>query len=740
VARYSRAEFKQDLAGGAAAAALTLPVGIALGAVTLEPLGPQFASLGVAAGVFGVILCSLLPAMFGARGAAINVPRSVTAVFVAAMILHASGTHRAVLAAPPTPEFVYAATFFFLALSGAFQALIGMLRLGTLVKYLPHPVLAGFMNAVAVLLVLAQVPALLGMPAGASLMEVVVAPHQARPAALAIAALTLAALALPRFLPLRVPPLVVALVVGSLAHHLAAATPFASALGPTLGEAPPLHPRLDTLLAMRELIDGAAFAQMLPGIAAAAFGLALIVSLDSLLLMKGFERITHLRVDSQRELARLGLANTAAACLGAIPCSMSLAASRANHEAGGRGAGSVLAHALVALAAVLALGPALAAVPRAVVAALLVSIAWNVVDRPTLATIRQLAGGKVSNRARLATDVLIMLTVASIAMLASVPLAVAAGLLIAVLSFLVNMSHSVVRRVSHGDAVRSRRSRSAAQMEVLGRHGRRIVVIELEGVIFFGTADDLLEKVDECLRQGATHVIVDLGRVTDVDTTGAQMLIQIGERVRTQGRSFFIAHAAPGQPQWDFLVDTGVVKSLGEGAFAPDSDRALELAENGLIESEAGQIGALAEIPLRELQPFALLTDAELALLRARLVRRDFAAGEYVFREGDPGDDLFVIAMGTASVRRAEGSRSHRLVTFGEGTVFGELALLDARPRSASVQADGPLLVCYVMSRRDFDDLVANHQAIALKLMSHLAQELGRRLRLANATIDHLQG
>ncbi len=110
-----------------------------------------------------------------------------------------------------------------------------------------------------------------------------------------------------------------------------------------------------------------------------------------------------------------------------------------------------------------------------------------------------------------------------------------------------------------------------------------------------------------------------------------------------------------------------------------------------------------------------------------------------MFREGDPGEDLYVIAQGTASVRRAEGPREHRLVTFGEGTVFGELALLDAKPRSASVQADGAL-ICHVMSRRDFDDLVANHRSIALKLMSHLAQELGRRLRFANETINHLQG
>jgi MFS superfamily sulfate permease-like transporter len=575
------------------------------------------------------------------------------------------------------------------------------------------------------------------MPAGTSPAEIMVVPEQMRLGSLVVAGVTLGALSLPGIKATRLPPFIVGLVAGTLAHHALAAAGLEGSLGPLLGQVPDAHPRLETAADFRHLLDNAAFIQALPGIAAAAFGLALIVSLDSLLLMKTFERMTHARHDSQREIARMGIANTIAACVGAIPCSMSLAASQANHASGGRGAASVVAHCVVAIVAVLALGPLLAAVPRAVVAALLLSIAFVVIDRPTLAIVRKLVAGNVRNRARLATDVLVMLTVASIAMLASVPLAVAAGLFIAVLSFLVNMSHSVVRRVIPGDATRSRRSRGAAQMELLEQLGSQIAVIELEGVIFFGTADDLLVRIDQCLREGARHIIIDLSRVHDVDTTGAQMLIQIRERVSSRGGTLIVSHAAPGQPQWDFLVDTGVVASLGQGAFTPDTDRALEIAENVLLES-TGDPSMRAEIPLRALNLFARLAPGELAVLSPLLTRRTFNPGEFVFREGDPGDDLFVIARGTASVYRVDGERSMRLITFGEGTVFGEMALLDAKPRSASVQADNAM-VCYVMSRAVFDELVARHDAIALKLLTSLSQELGRRVRFANEIIDHLQ-
>jgi len=737
VARYSRELFVNDLAGAAAAASMTLPVGIALGAVTLGALGPGFASMGVAAGVYGVILCSLLPVLFGARGTAVNVQRSVTAVFLAAMLFEASGTHRAVTGSAPPAEFVYAAVFLFLALAGAFQALIGLFRLGALVKYLPHPVLAGFTNAVAVLLVLSQIPQLVGMPSGTTIVELLVVPERMQWGATLVAAATLSALALARLLPVRIPSYIVAIAGGTLVHHALAASGLPVALGGILGEVPRTPPAMG-LTGLPAFIDGVSFANVLPGIAAAAFGLALIVSLDSLLYMKSFERTTLERTDSQRELARLGLANTVSALLGALPCTMSLAASRANHDAGARSAVSVVLHGLIALGVVIALGPLLGQIPRATIAAILLAIAANVVDRPTLSTVRKLASGTVRNRARLAMDVLVMLIVASIAMLASVPIAVAAGLLIAVLSFLVNMSHSVVRRVATGETMRSRRSRGTEQMDLLSRQGSRIVVIELEGVIFFGTADDLFARIEQCLQQGATHVIIDLGRVHDVDTTGAQMLIQIHERVRARNRRLIVSQAAPGQPQWDFLVDTGVVKSLGESAFTPDTDRALEIAENELIDAGGGERSVRAEIPLRALQPFALLDAQELDALGPRLARRTFAAGEYVFREGEPGDELYVIAMGTASVRRAESARSVRLVTFGEGTVFGEMALLDASPRSASVQADGPM-VCYVMPRAVFDDLVREHPIIALKLLTSLSQELGRRLRFANQTINLLQ-
>ncbi len=95
-----------------------------------------------------------------------------------------------------------------------------------------------------------------------------------------------------------------------------------------------------------------------------------------------------------------------------------------------------------------------------------------------------------------------------------------------------------------------------------------------------------------------------------------------------------------------------------------------------------------------------------------------------------------MIAKGEASVRiRPPGSqRAIRLVTFGAGTVFGEVALLDTEVRSASVEADADL-VCYVMEHEAFQQLVDNHPDIAVTLLRNLGRELSNRLRRANRVI-----
>ena len=123
------------------------------------------------------------------------------------------------------------------------------------------------------------------------------------------------------------------------------------------------------------------------------------------------------------------------------------------------------------------------------------------------------------------------------------------------------------------------------------------------------------------------------------------------------------------------------------------------------------------------------------------LERRVFRRGDVVIKEGDTDRSLFMISKGTASVkfRLAGADRDKRVASFSAGAIFGEVALLDHEPRSATVSADEEL-VCYVLDDARFRALVREHPSIAITLLTNLGRELSRRLRKANAMISQLEG
>ena len=133
------------------------------------------------------------------------------------------------------------------------------------------------------------------------------------------------------------------------------------------------------------------------------------------------------------------------------------------------------------------------------------------------------------------------------------------------------------------------------------------------------------------------------------------------------------------------------------------------------------------------------LDHIRLAQLVALGGQRQWGKGEVIFREGEAGKELYVIAKGTASVRlrMADTDRTTRLITMSPGTNFGELALLDQEARSATVEADEDL-VCYVLTHEKFVMLTQREPAVAIKLLMNLSRELASGLRRTTRTIYEL--
>ena len=451
--------------------------------------------------------------------------------------------------------------------------------------------------------------------------------------------------------------------------------------------------------------------------------------------------VTGERASGPRELVRIGLGNVVAACFGGISSGVNLGASFANHRAGGRTRLAAVIAAAVILLAVLLLSPVIAMLPRVVVAGMLVVVGIQLFDRTTLQLLARAIGGQLLHWRVMVLDLLVIMLVAATILVFDPVVGVGMGMALAVVFFLVRMSKSVVRRSYHGDVVRSRKARDPRLMGLLAARGRQIVVFELEGPIFFGTAEDLATRAEEPEAGAGGYVVLDFKRVNELDSTGARILVQINDRLKKRGGCLLISHAHENHLVSSVLRDLGVTGALGDHASFVDTDAALEFAEDRLILAHAPGHALDGEMPVDRLSVLDGLSEEEGAVVRALLVRRAYAKDEIVIQEGSPDRDLFLMARGVASVKVGlpGQSRQRRLASFSAGTVFGEVALLDRQPRSATVTAD-EAVVCYILSEDAFRALVKDHHAIAIKLLTNLGSELGRRLRRANAMISELEG
>ncbi|HEV8531802.1 MAG TPA: SulP family inorganic anion transporter [Methylomirabilota bacterium] len=740
-ATIGRSHLKGDISGGITAGVLTIPVSMGYGLLALQPLGEGYLSYGIVAGLMSAIVVLLACALLGGSAGLMYTPRSVVTLVMATVVLEGVAHGPAAIAARGDVGRTLTLVFFVVFTAGLFQALFGAVRLGRLIRYIPSPVMSGFQNAAAVLILLSQVDTLLGFRRHIPLSAIASNLAAVQPLTLAVGVLTCVGMWYGPRLAKRIPSTLLGLFIGTAAYYALAAAGYQALLGPVIGPLPSALPVPRYLAGFASLPAEPGIWPILLTLAVGAFGLAVVSSLDVLLCARVMDGVTGERSSGPRELVRIGLGNVTAACFGGIPSGVNLGASFANFRSGGRTRLAAVIAAAVILLAVLLLSPAIAVLPRVVVAGMLVVVGIQLFDRSSFQLLTRVLGRQLLHRRGMVLDLLVVILVATTILVFDPVVGVGMGVALAVMFFLVRMSKSVVRRMYHGDVVRSRKSRDPKLMELLAAHGRQIVVFELEGPIFFGTAEDLATRAEEPARGGGGFVVLDFKRVNELDSTGARILLHINDRLKQRGGCLLLSHTHDNHLVSNVLRDLGVTGALGHHGSFVDTDAALEFAEDRLILAHAPGIALHGEMPVDRLSVFDGLTEAECAVVRAVLLRRTYDKDETLIQEGSRDRDLFLMARGVASVKvelPGQG-RQRRVASFTAGTVFGEVALLDQQPRSASVTADEEV-VCYVLSEDAFRALVRDHQAIAIQLLTNLGSELSRRLRRANAMISELEG
>ena len=723
---------RRNIVAGLVAAIVSVPLAMGLGALAVAPLGPAYVGYGVLAGLYGAAFLSLIAVLAGARGVAIYAPRSLVSFVVAAavgdVIVGAGWLPK------DEPLVVMSALFFLMSMAGVFQVMFALLRLPRLVKFIPTPVMAGFQNAAALAIGLSQLHIMLGLANRPAIGGWLEAASGVRPLQLALGLVTLGLVYKGHRLVKKVPPLVTGMVGGTLLYYLLGAAGLAGELGDALGHIAVRIPDGRELAGIMLVTQLPGFTQALPALMVGAMSIAVVASLDVLISAKVVENLSGQRGNSTRELFCIGVANAFTPLLGGVAGAISLGPTTTNYKSGARNALSLLTHGLLFILIIVLLAPLVGLIPKVVIAALVFYTGIQLFDRWSIRLVGQIVRGKTVNWDRIVIDLAVILLVTTVALLGEIAFAVVIGIAVAVIVFTVRMSHGMIRSVRYGDVLQSRRTRESADVDALAAHGRRILVLELEGALFFASAEELHNRVDAAIQDRAKYVVLDIARVTEVDSTGAQILLQTAQRMKAAGVHMLLCGQDERSRTAGLLRDHGVSDVLTRERFFPDMDRALDWCENHLLEMLRTRDGLDGDHPFMQLDIAQGLDPQEQAVFLAELERCEFPAHGTVFEQGEEGDALYIILRGAASVRMHLPTGDIRLVTFSSGTVFGEMALLDRGRRSATVTADEPL-TCYVLDRARFDALRKAHPQVAITLLANLAREMSLRLRRLNRSL-----
>lgn len=701
-------------------AMVALPVAMGGGLIAMAPLGPAYVSLAVKSGLICALIAAVVTACFGSACHTSGGPSNSTSIVLASALASMVG------AAGDVSE-VMLTLALIVCLSGGLLVLAGKMGWGTLVKYIPRPVTAGFMTGGGILLILSQVHGALGAPIGGSWLSLFAHTHLGA-CCVALVTFWMGTLA-PRWnLPL--PSALLGLLAGCATHYLGSSVFGQGYFGSALGELPALAQlpvwwgafQVSALLQLDWL-----------HLISAALLVTLMSAVQTLMTAQALDSMAHTRHDANQELIGFGLGNLASGLFGGVASSATLARAIAAYKAGGRSRRVGGLSSVMLLGILLIAGDVIAYVPMAAMSGVLIQSGVAMIDPWSVTQVK----GWLLKRERgdVSENVLVILLMLFSMVWLNPVVVVALGVLLSMLLFVRRMSASLVRRAYRCDARRSLKVRPEFAEQYLQREGGRIHVLELDGPMFFGTADrlrTLLEKE----HADADFVILDCRRVKDWDATALQILGQIRHAFERSGKQLLLSHILPGE------MSARLAVSISPQLQFEDTDHAIEFAEDvllGMVLSD-DELKGLRKLPYTGVSLFAGLSQDEQSILLGYFEPREYAAGDTLFEMGDEGASLFVLLEGevTLGLPVLGRQRLRRLAVISPGVMFGEMSLIDALPRSAHAVAE---MACMLMtlSRQHFAALQSHHPAVFAKLMRNIAHEMSMRLRLTNRQLGALE-
>ncbi len=477
-----------NIFGGVTAGIVALPLALAFGVQS---------GLGAQAGMYGAIFVGLFAAIFGGTPVQISGPTGPMTVVTAATVASIVALTGSVEAALPA----LIATFI---LSGVLQIGMGLTGIGSLIKFIPYPVVSGFMTGIGVIIIVLQLFPAIGQPSPPTTIDVVLSLGSAASliniSALLLTAVTIALIyAVPRITK-AVPSALVALIVVTVVSSLLALNV------PIIGDIPrgfPV-PQVSHLFSVPTSLYST--------ILATAVTLAALGAIDSLLTSVVADNVTRTKHDSNRELIGQGIGNAVAGAFGGIPGAGATMRTLVNIRAGGHGRASGVIHALVLLIIMLGAGTYAALIPKAVLAGVLITVGIGILDYKALRHLTRVPRG----------DAAVMLVVLVVTVFFDLLLAVGIGMLMASLLFMKKMSETTDERSAVARLSALRDQHRWPDEDIPAEIEEAVLVKHLDGPLFFGFAAAFQARV--AALPTVRYVVIRLDRVPFVDQSGLYAL------------------------------------------------------------------------------------------------------------------------------------------------------------------------------------------------------------------------
>ena len=713
-----------DVFAGAICSTLSIAYSLSYAALIFSgPLEHQL-SYGVAVTFLSAAVGGAIVALRSSLPFAVAGPDSSAVVIFAAMAttlvgrLLAQGSHELL-------EPVVIAMSLATALTGALLCVLGFTRAGRAIRFVPYPVIGGFLGATgwlmvtgAIRVVTDQSPALSNVDA---FLNISIAEKLA--AALSVAVLL-------HFLLRRSKNAFI--LPGMLFATIAFAHIVLLAVGSSVGAAQAAGwmfraQSAATLTLPWKLGIVSSFPwSALPSLAGDIVAIMFVTAITLLLNTTGIEIAARKEANIERDLRSLGVANLVTAAAGGYVSCTSLSRSTLAHLAGatGRLSGLTVAAIYVTL---LIIGPGfLGYVPKYVLSGLLFFLGAGLVYQWLIQSSQRL----------LLIEYLSLIGIALLIVYWGFVAGVLIGVMIGCATFALSASRvNVIKFSFDGSEYHSSLDRSPRELSLLTDHGTEIQGMALQSYLFFGSANRLYQHVKSLLERHpkCRFLIFDFRLVTGIDSSATHSFLQIKEAAAASGARIVLANLVP-----ELEKAFRAVRFASDNIVsAADLDRALESCEQAVIEAhqDAGDDIRSFRTWLSE----ALGNPQHAEHLAGYCERREVQLGEIIARQGEVANAMHFILEGRIGiiVELGEG-RTMRVRSLGRHTTIGEMGLITHRLRSATIQAEATS-VLYELTAVSYERMKTDHPELSQALLGYIVAVLAERLNFANRALGVLQ-